>query len=446
MTASSRASSGLVYAWLVVALLMIAYTLSFLDRQILALLVTDIQADLGISDTKIGLLQGLAFTIFYTTLGIPIARIADYRNRRNLIALGVMLWSLMTVLCGFARNFLHLFAARMGVGVGEAALSPAAYSIITDYFPRKHLSKALSTYAMGVYIGGGIAFTVGGLLIVRLAELDLGNLPIVGGLASWQLAFICAGLPGILVAAAVYFLVREPERRVYALAAGNDDRHLTFRDAVAYLAQNRRAYLPIYLGFSLHAIIVAAALAWLPTQLIREFGFSVREAGNLMGFALLLPGCAGVLFGGFVCDRWLRSGRFDAPLTIGLISTIGATLPFILLNLVDVTPGARTVLVGTSFFFLALVAGPAPAAIQLVAPQRLRAQLSAVFLFSINFIGMTLGPLLPALLSDRYFEGAGAIGDAMTWVMLVAAIAAATVFVTMRRDYRSLGRASRERA
>ena len=445
MSSRERATPSLAYAWLVVALLMLAYTLSFLDRQILALLVTDIQADLGISDTKIGLLQGLAFTIFYTTLGIPIARIADYRNRRNLIAVGVLLWSMMTVLCGFARNFLNLFAARMGVGVGEAALSPAAYSIITDYFPREHLSKALSAYAMGVYIGGGIAFTVGGYLIVKLAALDLGGIPILGGMAGWQLAFVCAGLPGIFVAAAVYLFVREPERRVGVHTAGSDE-HLTIKDAIAYLSQNWRAYLPIYLGFSLHAVIVFAAFAWLPTQLIREFGFSVQDAGNLMGFSMLVPGCAGVLIGGVVCDRLLRAGYFDAPLILGLVSTIGASLPFVVAHLVDVSIGLRTVLVGTSFFFMAIIAGPAPAAIQLVAPQRMRAQLSAVFLFSINFIGMTLGPLLPAVFSDKYLDGVGAIGDAMTGIIVIAAIAAATVFLFLRRGYCSLGRASRDRA
>jgi MFS family permease len=445
MTTRDRANPSLAYPWLVVGLLMIAYTLSFLDRQILALLVTDIQADIGISDTKIGLLQGLAFTIFYTTLGIPIARVADYRNRRNLIAMGVLLWSMMTMLCGFARDFLKLFIARMGVGVGEAALSPAAYSIITDYFPRKHLSKALSAYAMGVYIGGGIAFTVGGYLIVKLTALDLGGVPILGDMAGWQLAFVCAGLPGIFVAAAVYFLVREPERRVSVHATGTVE-HLTIKDAIAYLSQNWRAYLPIYLGFSLHAIIVFAAFAWLPTQFIREFGFSVHEAGNLMGLSMLIPGCAGVLFGGFICDRLLRAGYFDAPLILGLVSTVGASVPFLVANLVDVSIGARTVLVVTSFFFMAIIAGPAPAAIQLVAPQRLRAQLSAVFLFSINAVGMTLGPLLPAVFSDKYLDGVGAIGDAMTWVIVIAAVAAAAVFLLLRIDYCSLGRASRDRA
>jgi MFS family permease len=215
---------------------------------------------------------------------------------------------------------------------------------------------------------------------------------------------------------------------------------------VAYLSQNWRAYLPIYLGFSLHAIIVFAAFAWLPTQLIREFGFSVQQAGNLMGFCLLVPGCTGVLFGGYLCDRLLRAKCFDAPLILGLASAIGSSLPFAIANLADISIGARTALVGTSFFFMAIIAGPAPAAIQLVAPQRLRAQLSAVFLFSINFIGMTLGPLLPAVLSDRYLDGAGAIGDAMTWIIIVAGIAAAIVFLLLRRDYCSLGRASRDRA
>jgi hypothetical protein len=165
-----------------------------------------------------------------------------------------------------------------------------------------------------------------------------------------------------------------------------------------------------------------------------------------MGLSMLIPGCAGVLFGGFICDRLLRAGYFDAPLILGLVSTVGASVPFLVANLVDVSIGARTVLVVTSFFFMAIIAGPAPAAIQLVAPQRLRAQLSAVFLFSINAVGMTLGPLLPAVFSDKYLDGVGAIGDAMTWVIVIAAVAAAAVFLLLRIDYCSLGRASRDRA
>ncbi|MEH6516350.1 MAG: MFS transporter [Halioglobus sp.] len=439
---NERESTSLAYAWVVVGLLMIAYTLSFLDRQILALLVTDIQRDLQVSDTQIGLLQGLAFTIFYTTLGIPIARLADYRNRRNLISVGILLWSVMTMLCGYTRSFFSLFLVRMGVGVGEAALSPAAYSIITDYFPREHLSKALSVYAMGVYIGGGIAFLMGGYLVSALSATDFSSVPILANLAGWQLAFVFAGLPGIFVAAIIYLFVREPSRR-FLQQSSVPDTGGTIRDAVKYLSDHRRAYLPIYAGFSIHAVAVFAIFAWLPTQLIREFDFSVSDAGKLVGMCILLAGCAGAMAGGVICDRLLKGGRYDAPLILGLISAVGTSLPFFVANFWEVPMWLRTCLIGSSFFFMALIAGPAPAAIQFIAPQHLRAQLSAVFLFSINFIGMTLGPLLPAMLSDSLFTGAGGIGQAMTYVILIAGVVSMFIFAAFRSDYKSLARASR---
>lgn len=427
-----------VYAWLVVALLMLAYTFSFLDRQILALLVTDIKAHLLVSDTQIGLLQGIAFTIFYTTLGIPIARLADHRNRRSLISIGVLLWSVMTIFCGFARNFTTLFLARMGVGVGEAALSPAAYSIITDYFPRRDLSKALAVYAMGVYIGGGIAFTLGGHLVQLLSVADFSSIPIVANLQGWQLAFIAAGLPGILIAAVIFLFVREPERKKMGCSAALNEDRVSVSDAGKYLARNRTAYLPIYLGFSLQAIAIFAVFSWLPTQLIREFGWEVSRAGQTVGLSILILGCLGVLMGGVLCDRMLRRKRFDAPLLIGVFGSVGIALAFIFGNILDLPQETKSLVFGTSFFFMGLVAGPAPASIALIAPQQLRAQLSAVFLFSINFIGMTLGPLLPALMSDNFPEQVKSIGSAMAMIVFVSCVASIAVLMFYRKDYSRL--------
>jgi MFS family permease len=419
----------------VVALLMVAYTFSFLDRQILALLVVDIQEHLGVSDTQIGLLQGLAFTIFYTTLGIPIARLADRKNRRNLIAAGVFLWSVMTVACGFAKNFATLFMTRMGVGVGEAALSPAAYSIITDYFPRHHLSKALAVYAMGVYIGGGVAFTLGGYLVQYLSVSDFSAYPLISELQGWQLAFIAAGLPGILVALVIYLFVREPQRKKTASAARWKE-NMSLSDAVGYLRNHRRAYFPIYLGFSLQAISIFALFSWLPTQYIREFGWEVSRAGQSVGLAILVLGCLGVIVGGVVTDRLLKARRFDAPLLLGLFSSVGIALPIVLANLIQMPPETKAMVFSASFFFMGLVAGPAPASIALIAPQQLRAQLSAVFIFSINFIGMTLGPLLPALISDSFPAHVTSIGIAIAIVVAASCGVSILIFGLCRAEYR----------
>jgi len=427
---------SLWYAWVVVGVLMLAYTLSFLDRQILALLVTDIKADLQISDTQIGLLQGLAFSLFYTTLGIPIARLADTRNRRNLIAAGVFVWSAMTMVCGFARNLAMLSLARMGVGVGEATLTPAAYSIITDYFPREQLSRALSFYAMGVYIGGGIAFAVGGHVVDYLSSLEFDAGSVLHGMAGWQLAFVCAGLPGVLLSGVVLLFVREPARKAHDANEGMVDDHVPIRQAVRYLVDHRREYFPIYAGFSIHAIAIFGTFAWLPTSLIRDFGLSVARAGQTVGMSIFVLGCLGVVAGGLICDRMLARGRSDAPLILGLVSATGSAAPFLAVALFDVPASVVPYVIGPAFFFMAIIAGPAPAAIQLIAPKALRAQLSAVFLFGLNFIGMTLGPLLPAVFSDTGL--ADSIGTALCMVVVLACVGCGSVFLFARGAYRAL--------
>src|SRR5712691_1532753 len=201
----SRAKEAtLGYAWYVVLVLMVCYTLSFIDRQILSLLVGPIKRDLGITDTRVGLLQGLAFALFYTLLGLPMGRFADRGSRRNLIALGVFFWSLMTAVCSVARSFWSLFFARMGVGVGEATLAPSAFSLISDYFPRERLGTALSIYAMGIFIGSGLALIVGGTVVGAVTHLPAIDLPVLGTIASWRLTFLIVGLPGLLVGLILY--------------------------------------------------------------------------------------------------------------------------------------------------------------------------------------------------------------------------------------------------
>ena len=187
-------------AWYAVIVLLFAYVLSFVDRIIMSLLVIPIQKDLDISDTQMGLLMGLAFAIFYTVVGIPIARLSDVKSRKIIVSIGIFLWSIMTAVCGLARSFLELFLARIGVGVGEATLSPAAYSMIADYFPENKLGKAIAVYQSGALFGSGIAFIIGGAIVGLIVNSSATSLPFLGELQPWQLAFIIVGLPGVLMA------------------------------------------------------------------------------------------------------------------------------------------------------------------------------------------------------------------------------------------------------
>src|SRR5271170_6841305 len=176
----SQAATSMRYAWYVVIVLTGLYMLSFVDRTILSLLVGSIKRDLGISDTRIGLLQGLSFALFYTVMGLPLGRLADTRSRRNLIAAGVVVWSIFTSFCSASKSFWSLFLTRIGVGVGEAGLSPAAYSLISDYFPPEKLGLALSVYSMGLFIGSGLALLVGGATVDALSHLPPVTLPLLG--------------------------------------------------------------------------------------------------------------------------------------------------------------------------------------------------------------------------------------------------------------------------
>jgi MFS family permease len=184
------------YAWYVVTILLFAYVTSFLDRTILTLLVEPIRESLGISDLQLSLLHGFAFAIFYVSLGVPIARYADSHNRVRLISVGVLVWSLMTAVCGLAKNFTHMFLARVGVGIGEATLSPAAYSIISDYFPVEKRPRAYSIYQTGIYIGMGLAMIIGGYVIAVVPSIEM---PFYGHMEPWQVVFLLVGLPGILI-------------------------------------------------------------------------------------------------------------------------------------------------------------------------------------------------------------------------------------------------------
>jgi len=213
------------YAWYVVVVLTLGYIVSFLDRQIFALLVQPIRHDMGLSDTQVSLIGGLAFALFYTFLGIPIGRLADRRSRRAIIATGITIWCVMTAACGLAHNYWQLFSARVGVGVGEATLNPSALSLISDYFPREKRGRAISFYNMGVSLGVGIANIIGAWAIALTSAMAPITLPLVGALRPWQLVFLLVGLPGLVVAL-LMFTVREPRRRDRVRIGVADGQHL----------------------------------------------------------------------------------------------------------------------------------------------------------------------------------------------------------------------------
>jgi MFS family permease len=261
---------------------MVAYVFSFIDRQILSLLIGPIKADLHLSDTQFGLLQGLAFSLFYATMGIPIASLADRFPRSLIIVAGVAFWSMATMACGLAGSFAALFIARLGVGAGEAALSPATYSLISDLFPREKLGRALGIYSMGSFLGSGIAFLVGGSVIGLVSSWS--GITFEGTvIKSWHLVFLIVGVPGILLAGIIALLVHEPRRDGVPPRGHNvPSTWAVFR----FLIERRAIFLPHIFGFSLMAISLYVILGWAPAYLMRSFGMTPAECGLRLGAAV----------------------------------------------------------------------------------------------------------------------------------------------------------------
>jgi MFS family permease len=424
---ASKPGGSLGYAWFVVAILMVAYVFSFVDRQILNLLVAPIRRDLGISDTQMSLLMGFSFAIFYTILGIPLGRFADNHSRRGLIAVGVILWSVMTALCGTAKAYWQMFLYRVGVGVGEAALSPAAYSMIADYFPREKRATAISVYGMGIYLGAGLAFVLGGLVIQFVTKQGPIDLPVIGLTHPWQFVFLILGAAGVLFSVA-FVLVREPPRQGVAAV-------VPLSEVIAYLWANRRTVLCHNVGFALIAFVSYGGGAWVPTFFIRSFGASPGEVGIIYGLIVMVFGCAGIVFGGRLTDRWLRQGHSDAALRVGVWAAVLTGISHIPLLVVPSVTWAYVAL-APAVFFLSMPFGAAPAAIQEVVPNRMRGQTSAIYLFVVNIIGLGIGPTAVALITDYVFGDDAAVRWSILIIALGASVAATATLAAGRRPYR----------
>lgn len=408
------------YAWYVVGVLTFVYVFSFIDRQILNLLVRPIRRDLGISDTQMSLLMGLSFAVFYTFFGLPLGRLADSRSRRGLIAAGFALWSLFTTGCGLARNFAQMLLMRMGVGVGEAALSPAAYSMITDYFPPRRRATALSVYSMGIYIGSGLAFIIGGTVAGYAAKQELWQLPWIGATRPWQVVFFIVGAPGVLLSL-LMLTVREPARRD-TRAGKSAGVAVPFRDVLAYISQNRRTFLCHNLGFALLSFSSYGSSAWVPTFFVRKHGWTEAFAGQTYGWIVMIFSTLGIVLGGRFADWLAERGYRDATMRTGLIVSV-AWFPFgILYPLVGDGRTASMLLIPAALLTAAPF-GVAPAAIQQMMPSPMRGQASAVYLFVINLIGLGVGPTAVAMMTDYVFRDDYAVNYSLMTVSTLAHVA-----------------------
>lgn len=408
----SRYPSPLRAGW-AVFLLLALYVLSFVDRQVINLMVDPIRKDLGIGDVGVSVLTGFAFAAFYTLFGIPIARLADRRSRRGIIAAGLAVWSATTAACGLARSVAALFAARMGVGVGEAALSPAAYSTIADSFPPKRRGTAMGVYSVGSYLGSGLAFLLGGHLI-----------RFVGEPAHWRRVFLFVGLPGLALVP-LLLTIREPRRRAFVGTRTSVWKHVR---------EHRGAFLGHNLGFALLAFSGYGAGAWTPAFLQRVHGMTIADSGIALGWIMAIAGTLGIVFGGWLADFLAARGRRDATMIVGVVAALVWIPAGVLYPIVSSKTLALTLMV-PALFTSGMPWGAAAAAVQEMTPGPMRAQATAIYLFVINLIGLGVGPSAVAWLTERVFRDDAAVGRSLAWVGLAAHLLAAAVLVAGLRSF-----------
>lgn len=384
-------------------ILMIVYVLNFLDRQIVNILAEPISRDLNLSDTQIGLMTGLAFALFYTLLGIPIARYADNSrtNRVGLISVSLAAWSLMTALCGMAQNFLQLLLARIGVGVGEAGCTPAAHSLISDSVAPEKRSSAIAFYGIGIPVGSLLGLIVGGAL---------------NDAYGWRNAFLFVAIPGVLMAFVLPFILKEPRKSKAMIAAGPAKPALSTMEAVREVFSSR-AFGYLTVAASITAFLSYGKGVWAIILFIRSHGLSAGETGLLLGIVLGIAGIIGTWLGGMMADRFGKADKRHI-LTTPAIGMVIAT-PLLFLGYYATDWRIAIALLALPTALNAAYYGPTYACVQGLVRPEARAMAAAIMIFAQNLIGLGLGPLFFGMLSDAFKPFAG--DESVRWVLYGAA-------------------------
>lgn len=434
------------YANYVLGVLLVAYIFSFLDRQILGLMVGPVKESLDISDFEFSLLTGPAFALFYAFMGIPIGRLADLKNRKVIITVGVAVWSLMTCLSGLAKTYTLLFLARVGVGVGEAALSPPAYSLMSDYFPPEKQARAMAIYTMGVTLGIGLAGIIGGALYGWIDDLGELVLPLVGAVESWQLTFFAVGIPGAAIVLLMMTIKEPPRRDVVVTAASTALESIPFSQVIAYLWSKRKAYSAVIFSIPLVGITGYAYMVWYPEFLLRTYDVERGTHGIISGSLYLVFGTLSTLLGAALANYLRRKGYADANVRLLMLVTVALPIPAFLGPLMPTLGlalllGVPTIMLQNCYF------GVAMAGLASITPNRMRAQLIAFILLLANITGLGFGTTFVASFTDFVFHDDNMLNYSLAIVSGLFASAAALVAWRGLPHYTAeLARVTREQA
>ena len=397
------------YLWYVIGVLTIASTFSIIDRQILNVMIGPVKRDLGgISDFQVSLIMGFAFTFMYSVLSYPAGWLADRYSRRNLMAGGIATWSILTVFCGLANQYMHLFLARMGVGVGEATLGPAANSVLADYFSPDKLPLAIGIVSTAPFVGQGLANIAGGPLIDYLESTPNFVLPLFGEVFSWQMVFIVVGAPGLLVALAMLG-VREPRR----LGKLSDSIGVPFSDVWQFVKKRKAFFTLVFAGYLGLATQGWSLFSWLVEYYVRNHGWTRTEIGLTYGSIAMVVGIAGSVLGGLLATVLIKRKVADATLRLVTYATIILLPAATALTLVP-NPWVGIALLVPVTFCMAIPPGLIMASLQAISPNELRGQMVAFYLIAVNFLAYTFAPSLPAVLSDHVFGSELALGKSIS--------------------------------
>ncbi len=419
------------YRWYAVFLLALLSIVSYADRLILGILVDPIKTELQINDTEMGVLLGLSFSLVYATLALFLAGIADRHNRRNLIVIGVLIWSVMTSASAFSDGFWELAFCRLGVGLGEAALGPAALSMISDLFKKEQRHAPLSVFLAAGVVGGTGAFIIGGGVVLFVSQMPSIGLPFIGELTPWRLVFLCMGVPGIVLGLLMLLTVREPRRRVDESAPPSAN----FAAVIQHIKSRRGEYLPIFGGILFIQMMVYAVATWYATVLIRGYGLSIPAAGFAFGIVGLIFGTSGAILGPVGVARLEKRGRRDALLAVGITAVVVA-IPATIYVPIAPTVTLSLCALAVAMFSLSAASALAPLLPQLIAPNAMRARVTAIYFFIANSIGLGLTPVIVGYINDNGALGTDGIGEALAAVAVLLLPAALIVLWWGRRVMR----------
>lgn len=414
--------------WLTVWIFMLAYLVSVIDRTVLTLMIVPLQRDLGISDTQFGLLHGLAFGLFFAIGGLPLGWLADRMSRRVLASICMAIWSLATGLSAFATSFGQLFLFRMALGVGEAGLNPTGVSLMADSLPREKLGKASAFYSSGAMVGAGLAYWLGGSVIGYFESQPELRLPFLGELKSWQVAFLLAGLPGLILVPLMLGLIREPPR------TRNRDEGAASGSVWSFVRRNARLVSCHHGAICLLNLVLYSFMTWAPAMLLRSHGVSLGSVGLLMGIAAGIFGLLGFLAGGLISDWWLRRGKADAHMAVSQIGLILAIPSALLATLSSSLPLAAMGIMGV-FFCLTMPITASFAALSIFTPSALRGRVVALFSSVANLFGTAVGAILVGFLNDSVFGSKGAVDNSLLTVSVLLLPIGATLFALARRPF-----------